>query len=161
MGGFILWHHIIWYLLNRGRDGDPGGLEDFPGHPLQRGSEVVPVFPLAHFDFHQGGKVPTDVGPLQLPTAPGQAALQFIQQHQGQKRTEDMPANRRISLMKDRPGLQQRFGGAGGIRWSVHNGRPDAFSLETEIMRQPWLPLSQNGFWGPRCPGKIPQSFFS
>jgi hypothetical protein len=38
-GGFILWHHIFWYWSNRGRDGDPGGLERFPGHPLQRGSE--------------------------------------------------------------------------------------------------------------------------
>ena len=75
MGGFVLWHRIFWYWPNRGRDGDPGGLERFPGHPWQRGSEVVPVLPLAHFDFHQGGKVPTDVGPLQLPTALGQAAL--------------------------------------------------------------------------------------
>jgi hypothetical protein len=35
------------YWSNSGRDGDPGGLERFPGHPLQRGSEVVPVLPLA------------------------------------------------------------------------------------------------------------------
>jgi hypothetical protein len=68
MSGFVLWHHIFWYWSNRGRDGDPGGLERFSSHPLQRGSEVVPVLPLAHLDFHQGGKVPTDVGPLQLPT---------------------------------------------------------------------------------------------
>jgi hypothetical protein len=60
MGGFILWHHIFWYWPNRGRDGDPGGLERFPGHPWQCGPEVVPVLPLAHFDFHQGGKVPAD-----------------------------------------------------------------------------------------------------
>jgi|YelNatPaOPRAMG01_1025707.scaffolds.fasta_scaffold00528_35 hypothetical protein len=65
MGGFLLWHHIFWYWSNCGWYGDPGGLERFPGHPWQCGSEVVPVLPLAHFDFHQGGKVPTDVGPRQ------------------------------------------------------------------------------------------------
>ena len=75
MGGIILWRRIFWYWPDRGRGGDPGGLEGFPGHPWQRGSEAVPVLPPAHFDVHQGGKVPADVGPLQLPTAPGQAAL--------------------------------------------------------------------------------------
>jgi hypothetical protein len=55
MSGFVIWHHIFWCWPNRGRDGDPGGLERFSGHPLQRGSEVVPVLTLAHLDFHQGG----------------------------------------------------------------------------------------------------------
>ena len=64
-----------------------------------------------HLHFGQGQEIPADVGPFRLYTPLSQAALELIQQHQGQKRAEDMPLDGGIPLVKDGPGVQERLGG--------------------------------------------------
>src|SRR5674476_308631 len=50
---------------------------------------------------------------------------------------------------------------AAGTRNLYHFMTSSSLTCYHPRLWQPWLPLSKNGFLGPRCPGKVPESFCS
>ena len=61
---------------------------------------------LLNRDFLKGLQVLLDIGPFKGVTCFLKARVQFLPKHQGQEAAEDMPPDRLIGLVKNRPGFQ-------------------------------------------------------
>jgi len=94
-------------LSHRWGDGDPHGLEDLATYSLQRGAKEVTLPLVTDLHLLQRFQVTQDVRPFQVVPTLLKPLLKLVHQQQGKETAEDVPGDRRVHLVEDRPSLQE------------------------------------------------------
>ena len=98
-----------------GGSATPTALQTSPAHPgRDRPARVrlaVPHLRLPHLRLLDGFQIPQDLRPFGGDAGGGEALLQLLAQDEGEERTEDVPPDRGIRLVVNRPRAQDRLGG--------------------------------------------------
>ena len=102
-------------------------MKDLARHPRSLAAKNEALAVDRNFHFIQVVQISDDVGPLQFPLLSFQSILPFLAKQQRQERAKHVPANRFIGLVKDRPGIQQRFDRAEDIRFQK-DGEAERFT---------------------------------
>ena len=94
---------------DRGRDGDPGGLEGLGGMAEAVGAQAIAD--AVEIDDHrlQPGEVAHQVGPGRRETLGVEPALQVDLEAQGQEATDDVADHAVVALVEDRADLEGRL----------------------------------------------------